>query len=429
MRRSVGWGLGWLVVVALASPAAAAVADMRAITLLSGRQEPVDGTARTVVPLYEMLSLSLSDPFTWEGWVEDVRLSLSGWGRVDIAGFDRHAAFDGDLQLAYVEARVARRLRVRVGRQLLTAGATRLLPMDGIHLEAEIALGIGAAAYVGVPVKRRFVAQRGELVTGGRVFWRYDFDTEVGASFLYMLNKGRVARQDLGIDGRWAPWRDLIFSASAVLNTVEMRLAEADLHATWRPFKQLEVAADYRHLAPDLFLPARSLYSVFSEESRNEVGALASWRPWSEFSATVDYHFLFDEAFTGHRATARLELFLGAGRADVVGTEIGILFDNDGFAGGGFAEDGYLHARLFGRHRLLEGLRLAGDVAATLLGRTRNGEAQALLASASLDYAWADNWQAVLTTLVGTSPFATYRFEIMAKLVFNGEVFAREVTP
>jgi len=30
---------------------------------------------------------------------------------------------------------------------------------------------------------------------------------------------------------------------------------------------------------------------------------------------------------------------------------------------------------------------------------------------------------------VGTSPFATYRFEIMAKLVFNGEVFAREVTP
>src|SRR5437763_8620751 len=116
-----------------ASVARADTVDATATTLLSGRQDPRDGSVHTVVPLYQSLSLLATD--LRAPWLEDTRVVVSGWGEL-LAGDPRDGATGtGDVDLAYIEGRAAsRRLTLRLGRQLIFGGAARALQLDGLDV-------------------------------------------------------------------------------------------------------------------------------------------------------------------------------------------------------------------------------------------------------------------------------------------------------
>src|SRR2546427_11586302 len=79
---------------------AAGTVDAPATTLLAGHQEPRDGQLHTVVPAYELLTVSgrhLESPY-----LDDVNIIMTGWGKA-AAGDPmdgRHA--DADVSLGYL---------------------------------------------------------------------------------------------------------------------------------------------------------------------------------------------------------------------------------------------------------------------------------------------------------------------------------------
>src|SRR5215831_1888762 len=106
--------------------AAAQTVDATAVTSLTGRSDPRDGTVHTIVPAYENIWIAARD-LAVDG-VADTRVIVAGWAMVDggdPAGGDR---FTGDLDLAFVEGKIFdRRVSLRAGRQLVLGGVARNL--------------------------------------------------------------------------------------------------------------------------------------------------------------------------------------------------------------------------------------------------------------------------------------------------------------
>src|SRR5215467_6411721 len=94
-----------LALLCATAPARAETVDATATTLLSGRQDPRDGTVHTVVPLFQSLSVLATDLRV--PWFQDTRVVISGWG--ELAGGDPRDGNTGtgDVDLAFVEGRTA----------------------------------------------------------------------------------------------------------------------------------------------------------------------------------------------------------------------------------------------------------------------------------------------------------------------------------
>src|SRR5262249_4343530 len=149
--------------------------------------------------------------------VQDLRLVVAGWGELTLASAPALEGATGDLDLGFVDGKLFdRRLELRLGRQLVFGGAARAQPMHGLSATVRVWRRIGLNVYGGEPVTPRFGVHQGDFMTGGRLFWRASIDSELGASFLEMLDGGLQARQDLGVDGRWRVGRSLTLTGYAL---------------------------------------------------------------------------------------------------------------------------------------------------------------------------------------------------------------------
>ena len=148
----------------------------------------------------------------------------------------------GDLQLGFVQGNAFdKHLEFRLGRQNVIGGAAQVLPIDGLDVTFMPFKSIGITAYAGALVIPRFATASGDVAAGTRIFWKPTFETEVGMSFVDVLDHGLTARQELGFDARYVPWRWLTLTGYALVSTLEWRLAEARPH--------------HRHLATQLESP------------------------------------------------------------------------------------------------------------------------------------------------------------------------------
>jgi hypothetical protein len=398
----------------LAGPARAQVVDAASTTLLAGRADPRDGRVYTAVPLYEIVSLELRD--VRAPLVEDLRAVVSGWGSIDPAS---GSSFDGDLDVAYVEGGLFKhRLSLRAGRQLVVGGAARLAPLDGLAARLRLWSGLHVDAFGGVPVTPRFGVRRGDAMAGGRVSYRFGFGTEVGLSFVHVHDHGRSARQEVAADARWDVLRTLALTGYAALSTLEARLAEADVAADWQPLGWIELRADYRRTAPDLFIPRSSIFSVFTTMSRDEGGASLFLRPLPRLRLEGDAHVIHDELGIGYRAFARVRARLGAAYQSSVGVEAGLLE---------LPENGYARARLTATHAFLPELLLTVDGEAYFLDHGINAQRWSLSGAATLGWEFAAHWSAVAALIADTTPLVTERIEGMIKLVYNRTIRVHEV--
>src|SRR5262249_10083546 len=110
-----------------------------------------DGQSHTTVPIIERVGL-------WTGafdatYIQDLRVTVLGWGLVDPSAWSGDPTVAGDVDLAYIEGKLIKRhVTLRLGRQLMTGGAVRAMSMDGLSAEVRIWRGVGVSGYGGLPV-------------------------------------------------------------------------------------------------------------------------------------------------------------------------------------------------------------------------------------------------------------------------------------
>ena len=256
--------------------------DGSATTLVDGMKDLRDGQVYSVVPVIEMVSLNARD--IQAPGVSDLSFVMSGWGAYQfgdtLAQPGVAPGSGGDLSLAYVQGtELNQHLTLRLGRQDVIGGAAQVLPIDGASVTLSPWKTAGISAYGGALVVPRFATAIGDAAAGTRIFWHPTYESEVGASFVDVLNHGLAERQEVGVDARWVPVRWLTFTGYALASTLDdWRLAEGEASVSWQPIRDLQVVADYHRTAPDLFISAASIFSVFAEEREDEVGGSAFYR-------------------------------------------------------------------------------------------------------------------------------------------------------
>ncbi|HZX94137.1 MAG TPA: hypothetical protein VFE90_06445 [Myxococcales bacterium] len=386
--------------------ATAARADGNSTTLFDSNPYVRDGGHQDN-SVYESFALSARSNGT--DWLQDVRVVARGWGRLTLGtAFDEHQTA-GDVDSLFVEGRLLQRhLQVRLGRQLATGGAMRATQIDGIALDGVVSNGFGGQAWAGVPVQPRFSQGSGDFLGGARAFWRKAFDSELGASYVYALRRGYVARNDLALDGSWTPIRPVSVSGLFQWSLEGGRLAEGRLQALWQQSSKLQFVADYQRTSPDLFVDRSSIFFVFSEETRDEVGGETVWRPLQLVSVEGDLHYLHVEGGGGVRGGARATYRTVTGSS--YGAEVRALYQPD---------NGYTLARVFGIRKLPRQITVTLDLDAYWLAHEINATGHSFVASLTGAWAFRPDWEAMLAGSLGTTPYFERRTELIARLVYR----------
>jgi hypothetical protein len=402
-----------IVLLACAASARADVLEGQVTTLLSGRSDPRDGNIYTVVPIYQALHATLRDVNVGRatGWVDDLRLEVSVWGGGLLGQPIGGQQAIGDVDVGYLEARLLRRrVSLRLGRQVVTGGAARFSHIDGAMLGVQLFRGLELQVWGGVPAIPRFGVRPGEAAAGARLLYRFGFSNQIGLSFAHLQDLGRAARQDIALDFLAQPHRTVSLSGLGVLSLLELRLVEADVGITWQPLRILDVRADWRRQSPDLFIPRSSIFSVFSQETRDEFGAQVSLRPDGRVDLNADYHTIIDPTGTGHRAAIKGALRLGPLHQMTVGAQLRLLR---------LPTNGYYQARLFALWRLGHGLTASVDADAYLFDQPINGESFSFVGAASLGWDFKPAWRILASGAAHTTPFQIGGWEAVLKLAYN----------
>lgn len=361
---------------------------------------------------------------------------LSGWGTYqfgDSVAMPGAPGTSGDLSLAYVQGtEFNQHLQLRLGRQDVIGGAAQVLPLDGASVTISPRRDMGLTVYGGALVIPRFATAAGDAAAGGRVFWRPTFDSEIGASFVEVLDNGLTERQEMGLDARYVPWRWLTLSGYALVSTLEWRLAEGSLTATWQPLRDLQVTVDYRRSAPDLFISAASIFSVFAEEQEDEVGGSAYYRVTRWLSFDGDFHGIDTDEGWGHRGQLRASFhFAPTASFGIQGKELQVQIAP---ATGPVAfmpvteggDNGYWAATCFGTYHFSPTLFATLDLEAYRFRAPVNGEVNSLTGAATVSYDITKFWRVSIAGLELQTPLLAQNSEILAKIAFNPTFSFRE---
>jgi len=407
---------GCVFAVLCASSALADTVDATATTLAQSRQDWRDGTVHSVVPMLELVSARMTD--VENPWVSGLSVVLSGWGGVE-AGDPLSGHGQGDLDLAYVEGSLLNKdLSLRLGRQMVVGGAAHVAAIDGLNVTYKLTPRLGLTVYGGQVVVPRFALPRGNAVGGARAFYKPSIDTEVGVSYLDVLSQGLQAQMDAALDGRYSPRPDLSFSGYGAFSLLADRLSEADLAANWTPSRILQLSADYRRTAPDLFIPQNSIFSVFASERQDEGGLSLSYRPLPRLTLLADDHVISTEDGWGDRAQVRVSYDLDAHHQSKVGLEYRALY---------IPVNGYSEVRAFGLHHFFQNLFATLDLDAYRFRSEINGELTSYTGTATVVWDLRPTWRVTLSGLVGQTPYLAYTTQLMAHLVWNPTFSFREV--
>jgi hypothetical protein len=309
----------------------------------------------------------------------------------------------------FLEGRLLdRHLLVRLGRQLQIGGAARATQFDGLSARGLVGYGFGAEVFGGVPVQPRFGVSTGDAIGGGRVFWAHGFDSEVGASYVYKMRRGYVARNDFALDGSYTPLKAVTVSAFAQWSLEEARLAEAKLQALWQISQKVTFTADLQRTEPDLFLDRDSIFAVFAEEVRNEAGGELVWRALQPLSLSADWHWLNVEGGHGGRGGARATWHTPKGGS--YGAELRYLSEPD---------NGYKQARVFATRKLSHEILVTLDLDAYWLEQQINAQKHSFMATATCGFPLGPRWDAMLAASLGTTPYFERRVEVIARLTYH----------
>jgi hypothetical protein len=402
----------------VATPALAVTLTTTSTSMVAGRADPRDGNLHTVMPFLEMVSLRAYD-FNSRS-IANAEVVLSAWGSL-VGGEPRDGKTGrGDLDLAYGEGSLFKyRLFVRVGRQFVVPGAASMLHLDGADASLKLIRNVGISGFAGSPVSPRFGGyDHGDFATGVRAFYRPSVETEVGLSYVFMYGHETILRRDLGFDARVKLLPQLSLQSYVRYAVTEQRMVDGNLALHGQILPNLEVGVGARRTAPDLFIPRYSIFSVFSQETRDEWGGFAYYRPVRWLDVNASFYQFNNETGLGYNATGRVTGDVGARgtrRFGVEGRRLSI--PSDGFQA---QRGGYLMGRVFGVQRFSTKLSAMLDASYFHFDNALNGYPRSISASGSIGWDFLPSWRAVVTGVISETPFASHQIETLAKVVYNG---------
>ena len=205
----------------------------------------------------------------------------------------------------------------RIGRQMIFAGATQGLHIDGGRIAIVTPAHLGIDGYGGLLVSPRqgpdwYQNERpsgfddfgrglsdwkreGDFAVGGRIFFRYEETANIGVSLLQISDNREVASRLLGADMNLAParWMSLVGRTNIDLTTLALRDAGGFMDFFIGPMVNLGV--HFRHVDPSLYIANTSIFSVFSNEKHNAVGGSLAVTPTRRFSVDASYSHLLHQ--------------------------------------------------------------------------------------------------------------------------------------
>ena len=329
-----------------------------------------------------------------------------------------------------------RRLTLRVGRAQVQTGVARMIQLDGGQAIGLLPYGFRLAAYAGVPVSQRFSTRTGfrnwnplggDFAYGGRLGWSLALPgvpgrgLDIGASANIVNDHGDPAKQEIGGDLRLKLSEPVTVTAFTAYSVFDERVSEGTVRADWNATRKLVVEADYRYIAPDLFLARNSILSVFTSADRQAFGGGGEYRIGRGLRVGGAYHLLLEPGDKGesneeigHEADARVEWERGPTLAGLEG------FFLDSF------DNGYVGGRLFGRHEIGKAFASA-EVLVHVFREEVNGEKTAVTGTLSAGYEILKGLSAVVAGRAGMTPFLERTFDVMAKLVYGQTYVKTEV--
>lgn len=383
--------------------------EVNSTSMISATPDPRAGPNQTMVPLRELVGLHvrrLETPL-----FDDVGVTLDAWGALTLPS-SPPSPLSGDITLLYVEGSTFQRhLQLRLGRQFVSGGVARAQFIDGVWANVRGPANLGLSAFIGEPVVARFANYvHGGLSMGARASWSPLYDGQVGVSILNVTKGDAVIRQDVGVDGRWAFSRRLNASAALAWSIADKRLEEFHVGPHWQPLPDLDVSVGYRRTAPDLFLSRDSIFSVFADTSRDDLGLELSYQVNRALSVFADGRALWVNSEAGYELLARAAVTAPWSRTTNASVTLRRMY---------VPAAGLTQARVGGRHVLPNGLGFSLDVETYVLDQAIRGRTTSVSGSATVGWQFAPAWFASVACFAGSTPYAVGRVELMGKVTYT----------
>lgn len=348
-----------------------------------------------------LLSLSGRDRF--RSWLDAEAVVWFGGG-------DDTAA---DVLIISVEARdPKRRGSVRIGRQVVVAGALRPVHVDGLDARAHLPWKLDAELFGGLPVVPRFGASIYDWLYGGRVS-RAIGPARLGIGWLDRRDHGALVTNEIAVDAAAAIGKKLDVSAGAAYDTIGFGLAEARAAVTWAPRRALRVELFGIQRSAAHLLPATSLFSVLGDVPSRRIGASARWRaaPRLDVDATAATRIVDGDLAEDLAAGAHLRL------DDRGASSIGVELDRQG--GDGI---GWTGARAMGRFELCPAWVVSAEAELVRPDDDRGRGAFWPWGLAALTWHPTSDWDAAIAVEALASPEVAWRVDALARLSRRLEV-------
>jgi hypothetical protein len=447
-------GIASLAAAALLAPASGQASELEVYsnTQLNVQNQWRDGSTTTVVPLYEFLSLSGRNIEIPGG---QLLLQVDAWGAVNLGtnpwwnGSNNAGSWTGDLNLAYIQGRfLNNQLRVTLGRQTIGIGNSRMLQLDGGSFQAILAKMFTLDGYVGVPTTQRFAAYGsvyssnptiGDLAVGGRLGFAWTTWVNAGVSAAFAWDQGQSTREDLALDLKFSPvsWMYLLgyvdwsLFANEYYGSFGSQIADSNVSLVFPVSPFLQFTAEYTYTVPALALPYNSILWVFSDNTRQYLGAsarvgLEQFKVHVPLDFDVGYRRIFgvwdgNETATASTSSTGDRYYLRASwrpnKNATVGAEGSRLFMPD---------QGYWQARAFGSLRMY-GITGTLDFQGYWFDQPVNAISSSMVGSATLGYDVGGGFAVVGALQGGATPYYSSFLSGLVKLTFNASYRFREV--
>ncbi|HEY5999138.1 MAG TPA: hypothetical protein VI078_07520 [bacterium] len=246
-------------------------------------------------------------------------LNVGGWGRVDLGEETNGDTTRGELQYGHLAWHGATGNRVaRLGRLEVTGGVALAERLDGLSFGGDLAGGLSAAAYVGVPVETDDDGRDGDLIYGARIAHRRYGRWDVGASYLKERNDGADLREETGFDIFLRPFRMVTLDGRSAYSIDQSAWMEHHYRVSVVPLPALTLGGEYQDVdykaffrAADVtaFLPA----NLAGEEGMRLAGVEASYAFTVGLTASVSWRdYAYDVAGDAQAAGAGLRYASGS---------------------------------------------------------------------------------------------------------------------
>ena len=198
---------------------------------------------------------------------------------------------------------------LKLGRQIISAGAVRPIHVDGADGRVRFPTGTSVEVFGGVPVQPEFAYGAWDWVVGGRAAQALGRSTTIGFSYLQQRDDGRLAWEEVGIDFASAPTRWFDVASHAAYDLIDPGLSEARASVAGR-FGPVRAELFGLHRSPSRLLPATSLFSALGDMPSDSAGLTLFWKMFPRLDVTPIVAVRSQDDLVGVDATVRATLRL-----------------------------------------------------------------------------------------------------------------------